>query len=160
MSSSVSAWTLAPATAPLCAIGVAIAMPFAQLWPGRPGMLQGKRSVTVGMFHETSPMSSEPPPSDRDRSTGPSSVSSLVASPSSSWPSSRWIPFASSMSASLHFGSPTRLMFAYSISAIGLLKCRPHAVPTVWIVSISAPVMSAAPCAIFTAASYIALVFS
>ena len=44
--------------APLCAIGVAIAIAFAQLWPGRPGMLDGKRSVTVGTFHDTSPMSS------------------------------------------------------------------------------------------------------
>ncbi len=70
------------------------------------------------------------------------------------------MPFASVRSASLHFGRPTRWMLAYSASAIGLLKCRPHAVPTVWMVSISVPVMSAAPCAIFTAASYIAFVFS
>ena len=38
------------------AIGVAIA--FAQLCPGRPGMLDGKESVAVGTFHEMSPMSS------------------------------------------------------------------------------------------------------
>ena len=61
-SSVVIAWTFAPAVAPLCAIGVAIEIAFAQLWPGSPGMLPGKRSVTVGTFHDTSPMSSEPPP--------------------------------------------------------------------------------------------------
>ena len=33
-SSTVIAWTFAPAVTPLCAIGVAIAMAFAQLWPG------------------------------------------------------------------------------------------------------------------------------
>ena len=47
--------------APLCEIGVAIAIELDQLWPGSPGMFEGKRSVTVGTFHDTSPMSSEPP---------------------------------------------------------------------------------------------------
>ena len=46
----------------MCAIGVAIEIAFAQLWPGSPRMFDGKRSVTVGTFHETSPMSSLPPP--------------------------------------------------------------------------------------------------
>ena len=36
-SSIVIACTLAPAVAPLCAIGVAIEIAFAQLWPGKPG---------------------------------------------------------------------------------------------------------------------------
>ena len=40
-SSTVIACTFAPATTPLCAIGVAIAIAFAQLWPGRPGMFDG-----------------------------------------------------------------------------------------------------------------------
>src|SRR5690606_41721696 len=61
-SSSVArASTLAPAVAPLCAIGVAIAIALDQLCPGSPGMFEGKRSVTVGTTQETSPMSSEPP---------------------------------------------------------------------------------------------------
>src|SRR3990170_874607 len=58
----VIACTLAPAVTPLWAIGVAMAIALDQLWPGSPGMFDGKRSVTVGTFHDTSPMSSEPPP--------------------------------------------------------------------------------------------------
>src|ERR1019366_6494781 len=58
----VMACTFAPATTPLCAIGVAMEIPLAQLWPGPPGMLEGKRSVTVGTFQLTSPISSLPPP--------------------------------------------------------------------------------------------------
>src|SRR2546426_9134922 len=61
-SSTVIAITFAPAVAPLCAIGVAIEIVLAQLCPGSPGIFDGKRSVTVGTFHETSPISSEPPP--------------------------------------------------------------------------------------------------
>ena len=53
--SAVRASTRAPATAPLCAMGVAIAMALDQWWPGRPGTFDGKRSVTVGTFHEMSP---------------------------------------------------------------------------------------------------------
>src|SRR3970040_2642692 len=71
MSRSVIAWTFAPATPPLCAIGVAIEIPFAQLWPGKPGMFDGNRNVTVGMFHDTSPMSSDPPPMRVASLTGP-----------------------------------------------------------------------------------------
>ena len=40
-SSIVIACTFAPAVAPLCAIGVAIAIAFAQLCPGVPGMFAG-----------------------------------------------------------------------------------------------------------------------
>ena len=46
----VMAWTFAPAITPLCAMGVAMEIPLAQLWPGPPGMFDGKRSVTVGTF--------------------------------------------------------------------------------------------------------------
>src|SRR5947199_10821231 len=62
ISSIVMACTFAPAITPLCAIGVAIEIAFAQLWPGPPGIFDGYRSVMVGTFHETSPMSSDPPP--------------------------------------------------------------------------------------------------
>ena len=41
MSRTVIACTFAPATTPLCAIGVAIEIAFAQLWPGIPGMFDG-----------------------------------------------------------------------------------------------------------------------
>ena len=41
MSMIVIACTFAPAVTPLCAIGVAIAIAFAQLWPGRFGMFAG-----------------------------------------------------------------------------------------------------------------------
>ena len=58
----VIACTFAPATTPLWAIGVAIEIALAQLWPGPPGMFDGYRRVTVGTTQETSPMSSEPPP--------------------------------------------------------------------------------------------------
>ncbi len=58
----VMACTYAPATTPLCAIGVAMAIPFAQLCPGPPGIFDGYRKVTVGTFHEISPISSEGPP--------------------------------------------------------------------------------------------------
>ena len=40
-SSTVMACALAPATTPLWAIGVALAMPLDQLWPGSPGMFAG-----------------------------------------------------------------------------------------------------------------------
>ena len=40
-STTVMATTFEPATTPLWAIGVAIAMAFDQLWPGRFGMLDG-----------------------------------------------------------------------------------------------------------------------
>jgi hypothetical protein len=40
-SSIVAAIALAPAVVPLCAMGVAMAMALAQLWPGRSGMLAG-----------------------------------------------------------------------------------------------------------------------
>src|SRR5262245_53109071 len=39
-----------------------MAIAFAQLCPGRPGMFAGYRSVIVGTFQEMSPMSSDPPP--------------------------------------------------------------------------------------------------
>ena len=48
------------------------------------------------------------------------------------------------MSSSDQSGSPTRSMLAYSTSATGLLKCRPHADPTVMIVSTCVPVIIAA----------------
>ena len=35
------ACTFAPATTPLWAMGVALAMPLDQLWPGSPGMFAG-----------------------------------------------------------------------------------------------------------------------
>jgi hypothetical protein len=93
-SSSVIAWTFAPAVAPLCAIGVAIAIALAQLWPGRPGMFDGKRSVTVGTVHEMSPMSSEPPP--RFSRTGPCNASGTFSvKPCSREPSSFCSAFAS-----------------------------------------------------------------
>ena len=79
-----SAWTLAPAKLPLCAMGVAIAIPLAQLCPGPPGMLAGYLSVTVGMFQDTSPMSSEPPPNERARLTGPLRLGTESGSPRSS----------------------------------------------------------------------------
>ena len=92
MSSIVIACTLAPAVAPLCAIGVAIEMAFAQLCPGNPGMFDGNRSDTVGTFHEMSPMSSDPPPRRCSSAMGPRSSASFVASPSSFDLSSCWMP--------------------------------------------------------------------
>src|ERR1700730_17984607 len=56
------ACALAPAITPLWAIGVAMVIALAQLWPGPPETLDGKRNVIVGTFQETSPISSEPPP--------------------------------------------------------------------------------------------------
>ena len=90
-------------------------------------------------------MSSEPPPSDCDRSTGPRSSPTSVFSPDTSTPISFWNASAKRTSSSLHSGMPTRTMFACVFSATGLLKCRPHADPTVMIVSTVVPVMSAAP---------------
>ena len=86
-------------------------------------MFDGKRSVTVGMFHATSPMSSEPPPVRCASGSGPSRppVPRLVI-PLSATPSSRWMPFASAWSLSSHFGMPTVLMFWYIASAIGREK--------------------------------------
>jgi len=51
-------------------------------------------------------------------------------------------------------------MLTWATSATGLLKCRFHAEPTVMMVSISVPVISAAPCAINLAASYISITCS
>src|SRR5215217_7862653 len=70
MSRMVVAIAFAPAVAPLCAIGVADAIALDQWWPGKPGMFDGYRSVTVGTFHDTSPMSSEPPPMFRPSGSG------------------------------------------------------------------------------------------
>src|SRR5690606_26986513 len=61
ISRAVRAITFAPAVAPLCAIGVAIAIALAQWCAGGPGMFDGKPIVTVGTTHEMSPISSEPP---------------------------------------------------------------------------------------------------
>src|ERR1051325_6460406 len=128
-SSMVIAITLAPAVAPLCAIGVAMEIAFAQLWPGRPGMFDGKRSVTVGTFHDTSPMSSEPPPMRSFGLSGGRRLSSVVASPESGTPSSCWRALARRWSASLHCGNPTCLMFSYMSSATTRLKWPGHAEP-------------------------------
>ena len=96
MSSIVRACTFAPASAPLCAIGVAIEMALAQLWPGRPGMFDGKRSVIVGTFQAMSPMSSEPPPIQFCGVSAPrSSLFTCSDSPKSGELSSFWMPFAS-----------------------------------------------------------------
>src|SRR5690606_16938733 len=107
--------------APLCAIGVAIAIALDQLCPGRPGILDGNRSVTVGTTQETSPMSSEPP-LIRARG-GPLSESSVVARPGCALlPTSACTAFASIWSSALHSGRPTALMCSYVFSAMTLLK--------------------------------------
>ncbi len=51
----------APFVAPLWAIGVAMAMALLQWCPCRPGIFDGNRIVTVGIFQLTSPISSDPP---------------------------------------------------------------------------------------------------
>jgi hypothetical protein len=77
-SSTVMACTFAPATTPLWAMGVALAMAFDQLLPGNPGMFDGYRNVTVGTFQEMSPMSYDPAPT---LSSGFPGAFSSVSSP-------------------------------------------------------------------------------
>src|SRR3989304_4368736 len=74
---------VAPAVAPLWAMGVAMAMAFAQWCPGPPGMFEGNRSVTVGRTQVMSPMSSEPPPILLSSGSGSSRLPSSIFRPSS-----------------------------------------------------------------------------
>ena len=156
MSSRVRAKTLAPAVAPLWAMGVAMAMLLFQLWFGPPGMFDGKRSTTVGTTHEMSPMSSDPPPrrcesgmSSRPRSSPPTSV----GSPRSSTPSSFCRARASRWSFSLHAGMPTSSMLACTASASGRFMCCGHAAPRTRDSTVVA-VMRAAPSAIWSPISH------
>src|SRR4051794_17779467 len=111
-----------PATTTLWAIGVAIAIAFDQLWPGRLGILAGYRTVTVGATQETSPMSSEPPLTGCGG--GAWSGWSVVLRPLSR-PSTRLCPaFARVCPSPVHGGSPPRAILACTASAIGLLKWR------------------------------------
>src|SRR5688572_26165543 len=158
MSRIVAAIAFAPAVAPLCAMGVADAIALDQWWPGSPGMFEGYRSVTVGTFHETSPMSSDPPPMFRPSGSGAIVLSSLDGMPSSREPISFCTAFAIVWSASLHFGRPTCLMFANIASAIGLLKCCGHAEPITWLRTSFVPVMIAAPAAMESPVAHIVLI--
>src|ERR1041385_5590869 len=149
MSSIVIAIALAPAVAPLWATGVAIAMASVQLWPGRPGIFDGKRSVTVGTVQVTSPMSSEPPPRFRSSGPGSSRPRAVVSSPLIfGFLSSVWSALAKRWSSSVHLGIPTCLMLAAIASAIGLLKYWAQALPSRRSGSSVVPVIIAAPCAI------------
>ena len=102
--------------------------------------------MTVGTFHEMSPMSSEPPP--RFSSSGidsrPRSGLIFVARPISGTFISRCVALASAMSASLHCGNPTFSMFACIVSATVLLKCPGHADPSTFIADTSVSVIMAA----------------
>ena len=64
---------------------------------------------------------------------------------------------ASVWSASVHFGSPTFLMFRYIVSATGLLKCCGHAEPSTRVPVSSTPAIIAAPLAIVSPISHICL---
>ena len=76
-------------------MGVAIAIPFNQLCPGRPGIFDGNRSVTVGTVQLMSPISSDPPPQLFLLETGPRNESNSVESPFSSlFPASFCTAFA------------------------------------------------------------------
>ena len=159
MSSIVSACTFAPASAPLCAIGVAIEIAFAQLCPGKPGMFDGKRSVIVGTVHAISPMSSEPPPIQFCGVSAPrSSLLTCSDKPKSGEPNSFWIPFANVWSLSSHFGMPTVCTLACIACAIGLLKCADQPEPRITIVSTLVSVIIAAPSATFLPISNSAIV--
>ena len=136
-SKSVMAVAFAPASDPLWAMGVAMAMASAQWWPLVPGMFAGKRNTTVGMFQEISAISSEPPP--QEKATEPLMESGFVRSPSMGLP---WLSFlgastscctarAMVWSLSSQAGIPTFLMLAYMASASGLLKCPGQAVPRI-----------------------------
>ena len=142
-------------------MGVAMEMALAQLWPGMLGMLDGKRRVTVGTVHATSPMSSDPPPVRCASGVGPSRRPRLrLVIPLSATPSSRWMPLASARSLSSHVGMPTVLMFWYIASATGREKCPLHPEPTIITVSTAVPVIIAAPFALSLASSNMASVFS
>ena len=85
--------------------------------------------VIVGMIHEMSPMSSEPPLSGF--SSGGLRPFSLTSRPSCLVePTFFCTAFANACSSSVHLGRPTSSMFFCAASAIGLLKWRGAAVPT------------------------------
>ena len=150
---------MAPASAPLCAIGVAMEIALAQLCPGKPGILDGKRNVTVGTFHAMSPMSSEPPPIQFCGVSAPRSCLFTCSDrPKSGEPSSFWMPFASVWSLSSHLGMPTVCTLACIASAIGLLKWADHPEPRIAIVSTFVSVIIAAPSATFFPTSNSAIV--
>ena len=149
-SSRVRACTLAPAAAPLWAMGVAMAIPLFQLWPAPPAMLDGNRSVAVGATHETSPMSSDPPPrrSLSGMRSAPARVSGAsVGRPRSSTPSIFWTARANRWSSSDQSGIPTRRMLANIVSAITRFMCCGQAAPRTRDVTV-VPVIFAAPSAI------------
>ena len=127
-------------------IGVAIEIALAQWCPGKPGMLEGYPSTTVGSDQEISAISSEPPPIDII--TGSMVESAFMANP---FLLGELISFCKDLakvwSASDHSGCPTRLMFSYIASAMGLLKCPGQALPTASQLTV-VPVIIAAPWAI------------
>src|SRR3546814_1720083 len=103
---------LAPATAPLCAIGVAIAIADVTLWPIMLGMFDGKRMVMVGTVHMMSPMSSEPPPIDGLRLSGVESSATLSRSGSPLRLLVSCTALAKAWSSAVHFGLPTDTILA------------------------------------------------
>ncbi len=152
----VIASTLAPAVTPLCAMGVAIAMALLQWCPWSPGIFDGYLNVTVGTFHETSPISSEPP------LTGlligsPRAFSLLLKPVIFLELTSFWTAFASNWSLSDQVGKPTVLIFLYMVSAIVLLKCLGQAVPRILELTFVL-VIKAAPSATSLASRYISII--
>src|SRR5579863_91003 len=143
-SRSVMACALAPAMTPLCAIGVAIEIALAQLWPGKLGMFDGYHKTMVGTFQEMSPISSEGPPLKDSSVPPPRRGLMAVSRPTSGTFSSCWMPLASAMSAADHVGSPTAWIFRYSASAIGLFIQAGHAEPRMVLEKVVL-LMSAAP---------------
>ena len=148
--------------APWWAIGVAMAMVLFQLWPAPPGMLDGNRNVAVGTTHETSPMSSEPPPRrslSGMRSAPTSSSCASVNRPRSSTPSIFWTARAKRWSSSDQSGIPTRRMWVNIVSATTRLWCCGQAAPRTREVTVVS-VIFAAPSAIASPIRHIRMMLS
>src|ERR1700744_310049 len=111
-SSTVIATALAPATAPLWAIGVAIAIAASLLCMVALGMLDGNIIITVGIVQVMSPTSSEAPPAGLPPLLGVSKGRTL--SISGCW--DRWFSvctaLAKAWSPAVHLGMPTSFMFS------------------------------------------------
>ncbi len=153
--------TLAPASTPLWAMGVAMAMAFAQLCPGPAGNV--RRVAQRDGRHVPRDVADVVGAAAASCSFGgidsrPRSGCTFVASPISSAPSARAAAaLASVWSASLHCGRPTALMLAYIASAIGLLKCRGQAEPSTREVQVGVGHHRRAPAAIVSPMSHSSL---
>ena len=143
ISSMVMAWTFAPATTPLCAMGVAIEIAVGPVVAGATGNVRGiaqrdgrddpgdVADIVGSAARRLGRAAASHRPLLRLGARGAAECTeSLLARPRTGAFNSRCRALASVWSASDHCGRPTFLMFAYMSSAIGLLKWPGQALPS------------------------------